>query len=141
MERLLPGPQRSLVMPITLTCQSTPDYLRFDVSGTRIQGKFAEEMLEVWRRVAEECRANRHTLVIGISRLTGAVPKAELFRVGEVAPKMLHDAGCRRVAYVVLGGPEALQALKFGETVAVNRGQITQVFDDEPSAIAWLLGG
>lgn len=97
-------------------------------------------MLRVWQRVADECQATGHTHVIGISRLTGAVPKAELFRVGETAPKILREAGCRRLAYVVLGGTEALQALKFGETVAVNRGQVTRVFDNEPAAIAWLLG-
>ena len=76
--------------------------------------------------------------VIGVSRLIGAVPKAELFRVGEAAPKMLHAAGCRRLAYVVLGGDEAFKALKFGETVAVNRGQVTRVFEDEQSALDWL---
>jgi len=126
-------------VPISVTCQSTRDYLRFEVSGERVAGKFGEEMLGVWARVADECRATGHTHVIGISKLTGAVPKAELFRVGEIAPKMLHEAGCRRLAYVVLGGHQALQALKFGETVAVNRGQVTQVFDDERPAIAWLL--
>lgn len=126
-------------MPISVACQSTPDYLRFEVSGERIAGKFGEEMLGVWQRVADECQATGHTHVIGISKLTGAVPKAELFRVGEIAPKKLQEAGCRRLAYVVLGGREALQALKFGETVAVNRGQVTRVFDDEPTAIAWLL--
>ena len=126
-------------MPISVTFQTTPHYLRFEVSGERIEGKFGEEMLGVWQRVADECRAAGHTHIIGISRLTGTVPKAELFRVGEIAPKKLREAGCRRLAYVVLGGREALQALKFGETVAVNRGQVTRVFDDEPAAIAWLL--
>jgi len=136
------GPHsRSDFVPISVTCQSTPDYLRFEVSGERVAGKFGEEMLAVWSRVADECRATGHTRVIGISKLTGPVPKNELFRVGEIAPRMLQEAGCRRLAYVVLGGPQASKALKFGETVAVNRGQVTHVFDDEPSAIAWLLGG
>ena len=126
-------------MPISLTFHSTSHYLRFEISGIRVEGRFADEMLEVWQRVADECRAGKHMRVVGISRLTGAVPKAELFRVGEAAPKMLHAAGCRRLAYVVLGGDEALTALKFGETVAVNRGQVTRVFEDEPSAIDWLL--
>lgn len=126
-------------MPISFACESTPDYLRFEVSGTRVEGKFADEMLEVWQRVADECRARRLTRAIGISKLTGAVPKAEVFRVGEIAPKILRGAGCRRLAYVVVGGADALQALKFGETVAVNRGQVTRVFDDEASAITWLL--
>lgn len=97
-------------------------------------------MLEVWRRVADECRATGQTRVLGVSSLSGAVPKAELFRVGETVPKMLHDAGCRRLAYVVLGGRESVQAIKFGEDVAVNRGQVTRVFEEEATAIAWLLG-
>ena len=127
-------------MPISVTFQSTSDYLRFELSGERIATRFEADMLRVWARVADECRATGHTRAIGISKLTGPVPKAELFRVGTIAPKILHEAGCRRLAYVVLGGPEALQALKFGETVAVNRGQVTRVFDDESLAIAWLLG-
>ena len=126
-------------MPVSLKFQSTADYLRFEVSGTRIEGRFADEMLEAWARVADECRAHRHTRILGVSTLTGAIPKSDLFRVGELAPKMLRDSGCRRLAYVVLGGPEALEALKFGETVAVNRGQLTQVFGDEASAVAWLM--
>ena len=127
-------------MPVSLTLQSMPDYLRFEVSGNRVEGKFGNEMLDVWQRVADECRTQGYTCAMGISRLSGAVPKAELYRVGELAPKILRDAGCLRLAYVVLGGREALQALKFGEDVATNRGQVTRVFEDDPSAIAWLLG-
>ncbi len=127
-------------MPISFTCRSMPDYLRFEVTGARVKGKFADEMLAIWRRVADECRAGGHARVMGVSNLEGDVPKTEVFRLGEIVPKMLHDAGCRRLAYVVLGGRESLQAIRFGEDVAVNRGQVTRVFEDEASAIAWLLG-
>jgi hypothetical protein len=96
-------------------------------------------MLKVWERVAEECRTKGITKVLGISKLTGPIPISELYDIGKVTPAMLARAGCERVAYVVQGGDEALRALKFGEDVAVNRGQITRVFEDEPAAIAWLL--
>ena len=124
-------------MTISLTCAPTPEYLRFEVTGAR-GAQFAEEMADIWRRIAQECAAGGHARVLGISRLTGPVSKAALFRVGQVAPPLLREAGCRRLAYVVLGGDAALQALKFGENVAVNRGQLTRVFDDEAAAIAWL---
>lgn len=126
-------------MPIQLTVQPHRDYLRFEVSGTRVQGEFGVEMLKVWQRVADECRAKGITKVLGISNLTGPVPITELYDVGKETPLMLARAGCEKVAYVVLGGDEALHALKFGEDVAVNRGQTTRVFADEPSAIAWLM--
>ena len=126
-------------MPISFKCKSLPEYLRFEVSGVRVPGKFADEMLQVWARVADECRGRGRSRALGISSLTGDVPKGDLFRVGQLAPKLLQEAGCRRLAYVVLGGDEAFHALKFGETVAVNRGQVTRVFADEAAAVAWLL--
>ena len=128
-------------MAISVTCQSTPDYLRFELSGARVEGRFAEQMIEVWRHVAQECHAHGFTRVLGISKLTGTVSRAALFQVGQVAPQLMHEAGCRRLAYVVLGGSEAVGALKFGEDVAVNRGQVARIFDDEPTAVAWLTSG
>ena len=128
-------------MAISVAYQSTSDYLRFELSGSRVEGRFAEEMIEVWRHVARECGARGYTRVLGVSKLTGTVSKAALFRVGQVAPQLMQEAGCRRLAYVVLGGSDAMGALKFGEDVAVNRGQVTRVFGDESAAIAWLTSG
>ena len=127
-------------MPVQLSLQPTDDYLRFEVSGTRVEGEFGVEMLKVWECVANECRIKGFTRVLGISRLTGPVPMIELYQVGEKTPQMLANAGCKRVAYVVLGGDEALNSLKFGEDVAVNRGENAKVFADEPAAVAWLMG-
>ena len=126
-------------MPIQLALQPRDGYLRFEVTGMRIRGEFAREMLGVWQRVADECQAGGFSKALGISNVSGPVPLVELFEVGERTPQILARAGCRRVAYVVLGDKEALDALKFGEDVAVNRGQIAKVFADESTAIAWLM--
>jgi hypothetical protein len=126
-------------VPIRLSLQLNRDYLRFEVTGTRVPGEFGVEMLKVWERVADECKARSVKRVLGISKLTGPVPISELYDIGKQAPPMIARAGCERVGYVVLGGDEALRAMKFGEDVAVNRGQTTRVFADEPSAIAWLM--
>ena len=126
-------------MPIEFSLQPKGDYLRFEVSGTRAKGEFGIEMLKVWERVANECQANRFRRVLGISRVTGPVPRVELYDVAAKAPPMLRRAGCRKVAYVVLGGDEALRAIEFSEHVAASHLPITRVFADEASAIAWLM--
>jgi len=126
-------------MPIQLSLQAYRDHLRFEVSGTRVPSEFGVEMLKVWKRVADECKAQGIKKVLGISKLTGPVPVTELYDVGKETPLILARAGCEKVAYVVLGGDEAFRALKFGEDVAVNRGQTTRVFADERLALAWLM--
>jgi len=126
-------------MSIEFSLQPKGDYLRFEVSGTRVKGEFGIEMLKVWERVANECQTNRFRRVLGISKVTGAVPRVELYDVAAKAPPMLRRAGCRKVAYVVLGGDEALRAIQFSEHVAASHLPITQVFADEASAIAWLM--
>ncbi len=126
-------------MPVQLTLQPKADHLRFEITGTRIEGEFGVEMLGIWQLVADECKARGLSRVLGISKVTGHVPVVELFEVGEKTPPMLARAGCKKVAYVVLGDRESLSALKFGEDVAVNRGLTTKVFSDESSALVWLM--
>jgi hypothetical protein len=126
-------------LPIELSLQPNGDYLRIEVSGTRVKGEFGTVMLKLWERVANECQLNGFRRVLGISRVTGPVPTSELYEVAAKAPPMLRRAGCKKVAYVVLGGNEALRALKFGEDVAVSHRFVARVFADESSATAWLM--
>ena len=126
-------------MSIEFSLQAKGDYLRFEVSGRRVKGEFGVEMLKVWERVANECQAKGFRRVLGISKTIGPVPRVELYDVAAKAPPMLRRAGCRKVAYVVLGGDEALRAIQFGEYVAASHLPVTQVFADESSATAWLM--
>ncbi len=54
---------------------------------------------------------------------------------------VLDECGVRRawkIAYVVLD-KDSYEVLKFSETVAVNRGFIGRVFQDEVKAFNWLV--
>lgn len=126
-------------MPIEYSLQAKGHYLRIDVSGTRVKGEFGVEMLKLWKGVANECRTKRFKRVLGVSDVTGPVPISELYDVSIKAPRMLRRAGCKKVAYVVLGGNEALRAMQFGEAVAVSHGFVARIFADEASATAWLI--
>ena len=124
-------------MAFTVTFENADGYLRFEVSGVRVARTLARDMLDVWKRVAAECRARSAARVLGINRLTGPVPTLEVFHIGQEVPGIL-GPDVRRLAFVVLGGEEALSANRFFEDVAVNRGLAGRVFGEEAEAIAWL---
>lgn len=124
-------------MGFQVTFENADGYLRFEVSGERVPGTLTADMLEVWTRVAEACRASGAERVIGINRLTGPVPTLDVFEIGEQVPRILGPS-VRRLAFVVLGGEGAVRANLFFENVAVNRGLAGRVFDDEAKALEWL---
>ena len=124
-------------MPFDLQCSAQDGYLRFEVSGVRVPGELTQNMLEVWTKVAGQCRAAEVNKVLCINRLTGPVPALEVYNIGQQVPRILGNA-VHRVAMVVLGGEEAVRANLFFENVAVNRGAFGRVFEDEAQALAWL---
>ncbi len=125
-------------MGFHLTIERADGYLRFEVAGERVPGELTEQMLGVWMRVAEACRESGVERVIGINRLTGPVPTLEVFQIGQQVPRILGPT-VRKLAFVVLGGEDAVRANLFFENVAVNRGLSGRVFDDESQALEWLL--
>jgi hypothetical protein len=127
-------------MPFGLTFSREGDILRFDVSGVRVPGELTGEMIAIWTRVAEECRAAGVNCVLGVNHLTGPVPATEVYHIGQQVPGILGGA-VRRMAFVVLGNREAFRANLFFEDVAVNRGLEARIFDDETKAMDWLRAG
>jgi len=127
-------------MPFGLTFSRDGDLLRFEVTGVRVPGELTGEMIAVWTRVAQECRASGLCRVVGVNRLAGAVPATEVYQIGQQVPGILGGA-VRRLAFVVLGDREAFRANQFFENVAVNRGLEARVFDDETKAMDWLRAG
>ena len=124
-------------MPLGLTFSRDGDVLRFEVSGVRVPGELTGEMIAVWKRVAEECRAAGCQRVIGVNHLSGPVSSVEVYQIGLQVPGILGGA-VHRLAFVVLGDEEAYRANLFFENVAVNRGLEARIFDDEAKALAWL---
>jgi hypothetical protein len=127
-------------MPFGLTFSREGDILRFEVTGVRVPGELTGEMIAVWTRVAQECRATGANCVLGVNRLTGPVSATETYQIGQQVPGILGGA-VRRLAFVVLGDREAFRANLFFEDVAVNRGLEARVFDDEAKARDWLRAG
>jgi len=125
-------------MPIHLAIEPRGDHLHFEVTGERVPEKLADEMLEVWRRVAEKCRATGLGRVLGVSRLTGPTSAAQFYRIAGELPAILGGV-TSKVAYVVLGDPDAARRALFVENVVGNHGIRSRVFEDEARALAWLL--
>lgn len=125
-------------MPFRFSMQVQGDYLRFEVGGERVPGETVPEMLKVWALVADECRARGVARVLGVNGLTGPTSQLDVFEISRQLPAVLGGA-VRKVAFVILGGEEALRASFFAENVAVNRGLNGRVFADEGAALAWLL--
>lgn len=125
-------------MPFRFSMQVKGDYLRFEVSGERVPGEMVPEMLKLWALVADECRARGVTRVLGVNGLTGPTSQRDVFEISRQLPAVLGSA-VRKIAFVILGGEEALKASFFAENVAVNRGLNGRVFVDEGTALAWLM--
>lgn len=124
-------------MPFGLTFSREGDVLRFEITGVRVPGELAGEMIAAWKRVGEECRAAGCHRVVGINLLSGPVSSTDVYRIGQQVPGILGGA-VRRLAFVVLGNEEAFRANLFFENVAVNRGLEARIFDDEVKAMEWL---
>jgi len=127
-------------MPFALNFSRDGDLLRFEVSGVRVPGELTGEMIAVWTRVAEQCRAADCHRVIGVNHLSGPVSSTEVYQIGLQVPGILGGA-VRRLAFVVLGNEEAFRANLFFESVAVNRGLEARIFADEAKALEWLRAG
>ena len=125
-------------MPFRFSMQVKGDYLRFEVSGARVPGEMVPEMLKLWALVADECRARGVTRVLGVNGLTGPTSQMDVFEISRQLPAVLGSA-VHKIAFVILGGEEALKVSFFAENVAVNRGLNGRVFVDEDTALAWLL--
>lgn len=124
-------------MPIHLSIEARGDHLRFEVTGERVPEKLADEMLQVWRRVAEKSRATGLNRVLGVSRLTGPTSASQFYRIASELPAILGGV-TSKVAYVVLGDPDAARRAMFVENVVEARGIRSRVFEDEARALEWL---
>ena len=78
-------------------------------------------------------------LLVDTTKLTGFPPPTIIERYWFVREWAAEAAGAIRLAMVAR--PDFIDPQKFGVTVAMNAGLISDIFDSEPDAIAWLLAG
>ncbi len=118
-----------------------PEYIRVEVSGVRPPDvdKGLADVMQVWARVAERCRATRQKRVLAVLRLTGEVPIMGSYGVVTRADEFGWSRSFR-LAVVDLN-EESRRGNSFTETVAFNLGYPVCVFATESEAKAWLLDG
>ena len=126
-------------MPVAFSFEAKPDHLRVEVAGERVEGRYMQEMISGWSRVAEECRAKGIHRMLVINRLTGRSPSADAYQIASAVPSLFQGLSVR-MAQVVIGDEGSKRVNKFAEDVAVNRGFEARMFGDEASALGWLLG-
>jgi hypothetical protein len=125
-------------MAAAFSIQAQADYIRVEITGSREAGRYVQDMVAGWSRVAEECRARNCTRILAINRLSGAPSTTDAFEIAAAIPPMFRGIAVR-LANVVVGDAESWAANQFAEDVTVNRGFNGRSFGEEGAALAWLL--
>jgi hypothetical protein len=121
-----------------LTIEENKEFVRFEISGVRIPGKEKEHAQNVFSQIAKFCHKKQQYKLLGIFRLEGKVSSSlESYNFASSPEEFGWDRKFK-LALVDLNEESRIQNL-FTENVAVNRGYNFKVFDNEASAIDWLL--
>lgn len=125
-------------MAAEFSIQAQADHIRVEITGNREAGRYVQDMVAGWSRVAAECRERNCNRILGINRLSGTPSTAAAFEIAAAIPPMFRGTAVK-LAQVVLGDAGSRAANQFAEDVTVNRGFNARNFADEGAALAWLL--
>ena len=124
-------------MSLEINIQEFEDYIRVDVSGSRTRGREVEEATDLMRRIVEVCRASGIYRILSVSRVSGQIPTVDAYQLAGKPEEFGWSRGFK-LAVVDLN-EKSRETTLFSETVSVNRGFDTKVFDNEKEAKKWLL--
>ena len=125
-------------MPYQTNIETYPDYIRVEVSGTRLPGQAVADADVVGKKIVSLCRDKEIDKVLLVLNLSGRLSVTDAYDI--VANS--EEYGWSRqfkLAFVDLN-TDSLQDSHFIETVALNRAFPINVFDNEEEARDWLLG-
>jgi hypothetical protein len=101
-------------------------------------GRQAED---IYREVLRACVAGGCSkLLLDCRELSGELTTVDRFWFGKLVADENAAAAAEggRVQVALVGGPPLLEARRFGQTVATNRGAWVKVVDDLDAAYRWL---
>jgi hypothetical protein len=124
-------------MPYDATIQTFDDYIRADVTGTRVPGQVVADADVVGEELVSLCRETGIKKVLLVIELTGRLSAVDAYEIVSSSEQYGWSREFR-LAFVNLNA-ESLEDSYFTETVAVNRAYSMNVFDNEEEAKAWLL--
>ena len=123
-------------MSYQIQFEITNELLHVEILGNRSEGDLSSNARAAWSQIAEVCNNNKLSRILVISHATG---KYRTFNAYEIN-SALEECGIQKswkIAFVNLDR-ESYEDIKFGETVAANRGFQLRVFPTEKAGRAWL---
>ena len=124
-------------MEYGLIIEEKRDHIRFEVSGKRRQGKKLEQMIPIWSQVITLCKEKEIFKILAIFKLEGEITVLDSVDIVSNSEKFNWD---KRIALAVVEtNIDSRKGNLFTETYAVNRGYNMKVFEDEKSALKWLV--
>ena len=134
-----PAPYTALFMnerpekPYTLAFQHRAEYLHVTLRGRR---ENLEDSRDVWREIAEQCKAGDFKRVLLEKFLERDISIFEMLELVSEFPRL----GLRSFKVAIVEHTEEHRELnKFAETAASNRGLLYRTFSSEQDAEQWLL--
>lgn len=121
-------------MSHVLTLEPKGSYLVVTVTGDNTPEDVAEYLSEV----REACLKHRFARVLIVENLRG--PSLGTFSIHDIVTRASQDVWpeIHRIAYVDVNQEHSVGAMRFAETVAVNRGVNARVFPNVSDAAKWL---
>jgi hypothetical protein len=124
-------------MPYECAITNEKDYLRVVVSGEWNPGHELEDAIAMWMQVGKACIDEEQRRVLAIFDVPGRLPPVSAYELAS-NPERFGLGNNFRLAVIYLYEDRRNDS-QFAETVAANRGYKVKIFDDEESALQWLI--
>ena len=124
-------------MAYDVTIDEKGDYIKCEVSGERRHGKEIVDIATVWSQVAQLCKEKGIFKILAIFKLKGQLAVFDAFKLVKTSKKFNWDS--RFILALYDANKDSRKINLFVETVAVNRGYYIKVFENEESALNWLI--
>lgn len=108
-----------------------------DVSGSWTPGKEAEEAIQFWAQAADACREHKLMHVLAVFDIPGSLPTMAAYEIASDPESF--DWDHRVNVALVYPHRDRFESNLFSETVAVNRYYRVKAFQEESSAVDWLI--
>lgn len=125
--------REGLVMGYEMSVEFHDEYIYVLLTGEDT----LPDVKEYWTKIADILRSNPQRKLLMDEHLLGVVPDSDIHEWSEFMRTLGIPAGTK-IAFSHL--KERVSEYRFAETLLVNRGFVTRIFDDVADAKAWLLG-
>ncbi|PWJ39300.1 hypothetical protein [Sediminitomix flava] len=114
--------------------------LKVEVQGTYTIGKEKDDLIEVWKVIANFCEENQCSKILTLWNVTGKITLLEAYEIISQGAELYNWSRHYKLAIIHLDQSQYAQQLyQFAEDVSYNRGIWYKSFLREDEAKEWLL--